>query len=74
MTKTEVRKALLELAPDERFELVDEVYSALPPDLELRLSPALEKMLEDRLADAKTNPDAGVAVDEAHTEIRKLLR
>ena len=74
MTKTEIRKALLKLAPEERFELADEVYSTLPADVELHLTPELKEILEDRLADAKANPDTGISVEKAHAEIRNRLR
>lgn len=73
MTVTEVREALLELSAEERLRLADEVYSALTPEVELRLTPELEEVLQTRLEEARSNPDAGIAVEEAHAEIRNGL-
>lgn len=70
MTKADVRSALLDLPPDDRLELVEEVWEGLEAEWDPKsLSAEQRELLADRLADYKANPGDTLSWEEARAEI-----
>lgn len=73
MTKTELKERLFELSPKDQLEIQKELWERLQPNVDLRLTPELQALLKERVAEAKAHPDKGIMVEDAHAQIREDL-
>lgn len=72
MTKADLTRRALELPIDEQLDLAQTLWEhASPPADEFALSPELAELLEERLQEARENPDAGIPWEEVKA---RLLR
>lgn len=71
MTKADLTRHALELPLEEQLDLAQEIWEHASPAADLSLSDELKELLEARLLEARTNPEAGVPWEEVKA---RLLR
>ncbi|MHB8867793.1 MAG: addiction module protein [Thermoleophilia bacterium] len=63
------------LSVDERILLAQDLWDSIRPDSpELALTPSMEALLEERLAEHARNPDAGEPWEDVLERLRQRLR
>ena len=67
MVESSLLEKVLRLPPDDRRELMDELSASLAP--EVPLTPELQALLDERLADFEARPDAFRPWDEVKDEL-----
>lgn len=71
MTKADLTRLALDLPIDERLDLAQTLWdSASPPD-DFMLTPELKELLDARLLEAETHPEASITWEEMKA---RLLR
>ena len=71
MTRKAALQAAMELPPEERLELVHEIWDSLAPSVaELPLSDELRDELERRLAEYERNPSDVIPWEQVRAELR----
>lgn len=71
MTKADLTRRALELPIEEQLDLAQTLWEHASPPAEFTLSPELAELLEERLQEARENPDAGIPWEEVKA---RLLR
>ncbi|MFL6292139.1 MAG: addiction module protein [Thermoanaerobaculia bacterium] len=71
MTKADLTRHALELPLEEQLDLAQELWVHGSPSADFSLSDELKELLEARLLEARTNPEAGVPWEEVKA---RLLR
>lgn len=71
MTKTEVKKSILALPREEQLEIADEIYQ---PTAEMPLTDWQRDVLQERIAEAKVNPEDGKPWAEVKAELQASLK
>jgi len=61
-----------QLSPADRLELIGELWQSLNPD-DLPLTETEKSLLDERLAEADANPNAGRTWEEVEAELRQRL-
>ncbi len=71
MTKADLTRHALELPIEEQLDLAQEIWEHASPAVDFSLSDELKELLEARLLEARTNPEAGIPWEEMKA---RLLR
>jgi len=71
MTKADLTRHALELPIEEQLDLAQEIWEHASPSADFSLSDELKELLEARLLEARTNPEAGIPWEEVKA---RLLR
>jgi len=72
MSKSEIKKAALELPVEERAELAKAIWDSIPPEDEARLLPLYnwqKAALDDALADYRKHPDTSAPWEEVKARL-----
>jgi putative addiction module component (TIGR02574 family) len=69
MTKTDLTRLALELPVDEQLDLAQTLWEHASPASDFSLSTELKELLEARLLEARTNPEAGVPWEEVKARL-----
>ena len=71
MTKADLARRVLELPLDDQLDLAQEIWEHASPSTDFTLSDELKELLEARLLEARSNPEAGIPWEEVKA---RLLR
>jgi putative addiction module component (TIGR02574 family) len=71
MTKADLSRLALELPVDEQLELAQELWEQASPPPDFTLSSDLKDLLEARLLEARSNPQAGIPWEEMKARLLK---
>jgi len=69
MTKADLTRRALELPVDEQLDLAQTLWEHASPEADFTLPTELKELLETRLQEARTNPEAGVPWEEVKARL-----
>lgn len=69
VTKRDLTRLALELPLDEQLELAQTLWENASPPVSVALPAELEKLLDSRLIEARTDPEAGVPWEEVKARL-----
>jgi len=69
MTRSDLTRLALELPVDEQLDLAQTLWEHASPASDFSLSAELKELLEARLLEARTNPEAGVPWEEVKARL-----
>jgi putative addiction module component (TIGR02574 family) len=69
MTKADLTRHALELSIEEQLDLAQEIWERASPAADFSLSDELKELLEARLLEARTNPEAGIPWEEVKARL-----
>ena len=69
MVDPSLRDRVRQLAPEDRLDLISELWDSLDTD-QIAVTAAERKLLDERLADLEANPGAGRSWDEVERDLR----
>jgi len=71
--REELLAEILKLSPEERIQLVGDIWNSIPPEDHPPPSDALLKEIERRVARAEANPGSGIPWETAKAQLEKEL-
>lgn len=69
MTKADLTRRALELPLDEQIDLAQTLWEHASPPVDLTLSGELKELLDARLLEARTHPEAGISWEEVKARL-----
>jgi putative addiction module component (TIGR02574 family) len=74
MTPNDLLTQILQLPPDQRMQLIADIWDSLDPTTAAPLTPALAAELDRREAEADADPSAGSSWTDIKRELQAKLR